>query len=70
MSARFEALVEQRRGCVLPEEASAELEELTDKSEVQNAQRMRALGQLARLRATTLDGVMKQLGIRAPEVLD
>lgn len=68
--ARFESLVEQRRGGVLSEEAGAELLELTEKSEVQNARRMKALGSLARLRGTTLDGLMKQLGIKAPEVLD
>lgn len=68
--ARFESLVEQRRGDVLSEEAGAELLELTEKSEVQNARRMKALGSLARLRGMTLDGVMKQLGIQAPEVLD
>jgi hypothetical protein len=63
---RYHALVAQRRaGCLTPEE-HRELIALTDERELAHAQRLGHLIELAKLRQTTLDAVMEQLGIQAP----
>lgn len=64
---RYHTLVAQRRaGCLTPEE-HRELLALTDEREQAHAQRLTHLLALATLRQTTLDAVMAELGLQAPE---
>ncbi len=50
----------------LNQDEDAELLRLNNQLEILNAQRLEYLGQLARLRHTTLSGVMDELGIKPP----
>jgi hypothetical protein len=61
--ARYHALLARRRAEVMSPEEHAELVLLSDQVEEANARRMGHLLDLARLRGTTLDGLMSQLGI-------
>lgn len=63
---RYHALVAQRRAGLLTPEEHRELIALTDERELAHAQRLGHLIELAKLRQTTLDAVMEQLGIQAP----
>lgn len=63
---RYHALVAKRRAEILTPEEHRELIALTDEREIAHAQRMEHLVELAKLRQTTLDAVMEQLGIQAP----
>ena len=63
---RYHALVAQRRTGCLTSEEHRELIALTDERELAHAQRLGHLIELAKLRQTTLDAVMEQLGIQAP----
>ena len=61
---RYFALIEKREEERISEEELQELIALTDKLEEANARRMEYLVELAILRHTTLDNVMKDLGIQ------
>lgn len=63
---RYHALVAKRRAEILTPEEHRELIALTDEREIAHAQRMEHLVELAKLRQTTLDAVMEQLGLQAP----
>ncbi|MFZ4657354.1 MAG: hypothetical protein ACOYNY_10105 [Caldilineaceae bacterium] len=65
---RYDELKAKRRSATLSEAEHAELIALGDQIELANAQRIRALIQLASLRNTTLDDLMAQLGIRQTDV--
>jgi hypothetical protein len=64
MRRRHAALYAQR-DALNPDEY-AELLRLSNQLEILNAQRLEYLGELARLRQTTLSGVMDELGITPP----
>ena len=64
MRRRHAALYAQRD--TLNQDEYAELLRLNNQLEILNAQRLEYLGQLARLRHTTLSGVMDELGIKPP----
>lgn len=61
--ARYHELVAKRRAEALAPQEQLELVELSDRLEEANARRIGHLVELARLRGTTLDDVMAQLGI-------
>ena len=63
---RYHALVAQRRAGCLTSEEHRELIVLTDEREMAHAQRLGHLIELAKMRQTTLEAVMEQLGIQAP----
>lgn len=63
---RYGDLVAKRQAETLTPTEQAELIELSERSEQINARRMMHLTDLARLRNTSLDVVMHDLGIRAP----
>lgn len=63
--ARYHDLVAKRRAENLTPEEQEELIALTDHIEVANAQRMAYLVELARLRNTTLDALMVELGVQS-----
>ncbi len=63
---RYHTLVAQRRAETLTSVEQTELIGLSDQIEVANARRMAALAELARLRQTSLEEVMAQLGIKNP----
>ena len=63
---RYHALVAKRRAEILTPEEHRELIALTDEREIAHAQRLEHLVELAKLRQTTLDAVMEQLGLQAP----
>ena len=63
---RYHALVAQRRAGRLTAEEYRELIALTDERERAHAQRLEHLIALAKLRQTTLDAVMEELGLQAP----
>ncbi len=63
---RFDELAAKRRDETLMPEEHAELLRLTDEVERQQADRVAALSELARLRGVSLAAVMARLGIRAP----
>jgi hypothetical protein len=65
-SARYQALMGQRREGTLTPEEYRELLRLSDQAEELEAARIRALSELARLRGTSLAEVMEELGIQAP----
>ncbi len=64
---RYHELIEKRRDEVIETAELDELIEITDAIEAANARRMRALGDLSKLRGTTLDAVMFELGITPPQ---
>ena len=66
LQARYDALVDRRRAEKLTAEEHDELVRLTDQVEQLEAERLRSLAELARLRETSLPALMKQLGIEPP----
>lgn len=63
---RYAALKEKRRaGTLSPEEQTA-LIALSDQIEEMNVRRMECVVQLARLRQTSVDDLMEDLGIKSP----
>lgn len=63
----YHELIAKRRAETLASGEQEELIALSDRIEEANARRMAYLVRLARLRQTSLEAVMDQLGIRAPE---
>ena len=63
---RFDQLVAKRRAEMLTAEDHQELLELTDRIEKGDAERVRHLASLARLRGVSLAVLMADLGIKAP----
>ncbi|MFQ5342169.1 MAG: hypothetical protein ACE5F6_11555 [Anaerolineae bacterium] len=63
----YHELIAKRRAETLASGEQEELIALSDRIEEANARRMAYLVRLARLRQTSLESVMEQLGIRAPE---
>jgi hypothetical protein len=63
---RFRELNGKRRADTLTPDEHAELLRLIDQVENSDAERVRALAQLARLRKKSLAEVMQELGIQAP----
>jgi hypothetical protein len=63
---RFAALKGKRQAETLTPQEHSELLTLTARMEQQEAERLRALSDLAQLRKTTLTKLMHDLGIRAP----
>lgn len=64
---RLRELAAKREDGALTEKEWEELIGLTDRLEEMQAERLGALAELARLRGTTLSGVMDQLGISFPD---
>ncbi len=64
---RYHDLIDKRRAETLTPNEQADLIALSDQIEEANAQRIGWLIELARLRQTTLEVLMEQLGIRAPD---
>jgi hypothetical protein len=64
--ARYRDLVAKRRAETLADGEQAELVALSDRIERANAERVRHLIELARLRGTTLDALMRELQISGP----
>lgn len=62
----YAALKEKRRAETLTPEEQAELISLSDKMEEMNVRRMENVVQLARLRRTSVDALMDDLGIKSP----
>lgn len=62
----YQDLVAKRRAETLTAGEHAELLALTEQIEMGNVHRLERLAELARLRGTTLRGIMQQLGIRRP----
>ena len=65
---RFDELNARRRDFTLTPEEHSELLLLNDESEAFTLRRLQALAELAQLRNTTLDALMRQLGLKAPPV--
>jgi hypothetical protein len=65
--ARMQALVAKRDDERISPLELEELTVLTDRLELLQADRLAALAELASLRAVTLDGLMRQLGIHFPD---
>lgn len=63
---RYSMLKEKRRAETLTPEEQAELISFSDQMEELNVQRMERLIQLARLRNTSVDALMDELGIKSP----
>ncbi len=63
---RYHKLIAKRRAETLTHDEQQELIALSDRIEEANARRIEYLVELARLRGTTLDELMGQLGIKAP----
>lgn len=63
---RYHELVARRRAEKLDKYEQQELIGLSDRIEKANARRMQALVDLAQLRQTSLQAVMKELGIKQP----
>ncbi|MGO8673399.1 MAG: hypothetical protein ACLQVD_18810 [Capsulimonadaceae bacterium] len=66
---RFAELNAKRRDFALTRDEQKELLDLSDESEAFDAERLDALGELARLRKSTLPKLMKDLGLKAPSVV-
>ena len=66
VQARYEALVARRKAETLTGDEHNELLRLTDQVEQLEAERMRSLATLARLRQTSLTALMEALGIQPP----
>jgi hypothetical protein len=67
LKSRLDELTHKRTAETIIESEHQELVLLTDKLEEFHAERMAALARLAELRGTTLDLIMKQLGIKFPD---
>ncbi len=63
---RYDELIAKRRAEILTPDEHSELLRLTDQIEKLEAHRVEYLTELARLRKTSLTGLMKDLGIQAP----
>jgi hypothetical protein len=63
---RYSALKKERQAETLTPEEQTELISLSDQMEELNVQRMERLIQLARLRKTSVDALMDELGIKSP----
>ncbi len=63
---RYRALKEKRRAGSLTSEEQAELITVSDQIEEMNVRRMEQIVQLARLRRTTVDRLVKDLGLESP----
>ncbi len=63
---RYKELIAKRRAETLSTDEQTELIEISDQVELANAERMAHLAELARLRGTPLEDLMRELGIRAP----
>jgi len=61
--ARFDLLVARRRANKITSDELAELRTLTSQSEMQAAQRVRAVMDLAQLRGVSFDEMLRQLGM-------
>ena len=66
LAARSESLIQKRRAGTLSADEHAELLRLSDQIEHLEVERVEALGELARLRGTSLSSLMAELGIQAP----
>lgn len=64
---QYQDLVEKRQAEDLTPEQHTALMALTHQIEEVHAQRFEALGELARLRGASLEGLMQELGIKFPE---
>jgi hypothetical protein len=62
----FDELIAKRQAETISPNELQELVQLTEQIEEQDAQRLAALGDLARLRKMTIPALMDLLGIRAP----
>lgn len=67
--ARYHDLDRQSGHCSLTQDEQNELRELIAQSEAQTVQRLRLLVELAQLRRVTLPALMKQLQIKAPDIV-
>jgi CBS-domain-containing membrane protein len=65
---RYNALKAKRRAATLTATEHDKLIAISNQIEIANARRIAALSQLATLRRTSLEAVMDQLGIKAPDV--
>ena len=63
---RYGELKEKRRAETLTPEEQAELIALSDQIEAMNVRRMESVIELARLRRTSVDALMDDLGIKSP----
>ncbi len=63
--ARFDSLVAKRRAHKITSGELAELTSLAEQSEIMAAERVRAVGELARLRGLSFDEMWRRLGINA-----
>jgi hypothetical protein len=63
---RYQSLQSKQQAEQLTKEERRELSRLINQREKLQAQRLESLAELARLRNTTLRGVMKQLGLQSP----
>lgn len=63
---RYRELVAKRQAEELTPEQHAELMALTHRIEETHARRLEALGELSRLRGTSLETLMQELGIKFP----
>ena len=61
--ARFDVLVTRRRANKITSAELAELRTMTDQSEMEAAERVRAVADLARLRGVSFDEMLRQLGM-------
>lgn len=66
LQTEFDQLVEKRRAGTLTDAEARQLHRLTDKVELLDARRLRCLVELAGLRKTTLDKLMRALGLKTP----
>ena len=64
---RYASLNQQMREAKLSEEEHQELMQLIDEVELADAKRLKAMVELANLRAIGVDDLMKQLNIHAPK---
>ena len=63
---RYAALKEKRRAGTLTSEEHAEIIAISDEIEEMNVRRMERVVRLARLRHTSVDALMDELGIKSP----
>jgi hypothetical protein len=64
--AHYHDLIAKRHATTLTAEEQGELIRLTDAIELANAARIAAAAELAQLRHTTLDALLRELGLVAP----
>jgi hypothetical protein len=61
---RYQELMDRRRACTLTPEEHGELLQLTDTAEAVQAERVRHLTELARLRGISLRTLIEELGLQ------